>query len=404
LDLDQTESSAPPVAVPAGLTAILTGLVALGSISVSIYLPALPEIGKDLSAGQSAGAATLTVFLLTFALGQLLYGPVADRIGRRAPLLAGIGIYAAGSLACALAPTLPLLIAARFLQALGASAGPALGRAVMRDLFEGRRLTSAMAMVTAAVALSPMLGPAIGGVVAEEFGWRAIFFALMGVALIIGFLAAVLLPETRPRQTGPTANALSAYRSLLADQEFRSSVLCAGLLTAGNFAWNASAPFLFAELFAVTPEAYGDDALIVGAGYVAGTLLAGVIGRFLSPETLVYAGLSLCTLGAVIAVAIGTPAAAWMLLAPMAIFTLGMGIVVPAAAACALSRFPASAGAAAGLLGAVQILTGAVGSSTAGLGKGAVFVEAEIALSSIAACYFGYLALAPLRQQRSETS
>jgi DHA1 family bicyclomycin/chloramphenicol resistance-like MFS transporter len=334
---------------------LLTGITALGSISVSLYLPSLPAIASSLHTSAGSVKLTLTVFLFVFALTQLAYGPLADRFGRKRPILWGVGIFVLGGAACAGAPGVGALILARIVQAVGASAGPALGRAVIRDLFEGAELTSALAVVAAAVALSPMLGPFAGGAIAMAFGWRATFLALAFAGLLLAAAILFLLPETS-RQPDPTSTRVktivSRYATLIRDKEYASAVLCGGCLTAGNFAWNASAPFVFATQYGLGPDRYGRLALAIGGGYVLGTILAARLSKLISAPAMVYTGLGLSfTASAAMAIAALGLAAAWELVVCSSIYSLGMGIVIPSAAACALSRMPQIAGSAAGLLG-----------------------------------------------------
>ena len=398
-----TPDGAPRFALP-----LLVALTALGSLSVSIYLPALPVISDQLNGDAGQARLTLSGFLVVFALAQLCYGPLGDRIGRKPPILAGIALYVAGSLACAAAPSLHALIAARLLQAAGASAGPALGRAVLRDIHGGPRLVSALAVVTAAVALSPMLGPFIGSLIATHVGWRAIFVMLAVVGVVLAAGIAFLLPETLARPD-PASTRLrmiaSRYVSLLRDSEYAAAVMCGGLLTAGNFAWNAAAPFLLGSMFGIGPQGYGWVALLVGSGYAAGTLAAGRIARSVTASVLVYGGLA-CSLtgGAVLWVAALAGAPLPVVVLAVVPFTLGMGVVVPAAAACALSRRPEIAGSAAGMMGALQILTGAAGTAAVSLLAVASLqtLGGILLVSAALATVSGQVALAPLRGQRIE--
>ena len=279
------------------LLPVITALTALGSISVSMYLPSLPSLAVALHATAASIKLSLTAFLFVFAFSQLAYGPLSDRFGRKPPIVAGLGIYLLGSLLCALAINAPALIAARMVQALGAAAGPALGRAVVRDLYAADRLTSALAVIAAAVALSPMLGPVVGGYVQTSLGWRANFYILLGAGVCLLLAVWFLLPETN-QHIAPDGLKLASirrnYATLLLDSEYVAALCCGGFLTAGNFAWTAAAPFLFVRLFHFRPEQYGNLALVVGAGYVAGTLLSGRLSRSLTPPTLVYSGMS-CT-------------------------------------------------------------------------------------------------------------
>lgn len=387
---------------------LITALTALGSISVSIYLPSLPSIGASLHAGDAAVRGSVTLFFAVFALMQLVYGPLSDRFGRRAPIIAGLVWYGAGSLICALAPSITVLLVGRAVQAIGAAAGPALGRAVIRDQFSGPDLAAALAVVTAAVALSPMLGPFAGGLIDTRLGWHAIFWVLAGVAAVLLAAIARWLPETLahadPHSTRPDIVA-TRYARLLADREFLSAVLCAGFLTAGNFAWNAMAPFVFATRFHLAADQYGMVSLVVGLGYLGGTLSVPWLARHLDPARMVYGGLALALIAALALQGAATLAAGALQLAlPMIFYTLGMGIVVPSAAACALSRFPTMAGAAAGMLGALQIMTGAVGTAMASFipGGSTGWLVVLIVSATMLAAGFGWSALAPLRAQEAD--
>ena len=186
--------------------ALITGLTALGSVSVSIYLPSLPNIGTALHAQPEIVKLSLSVFLFVFAASQAAYGPLSDRFGRRPPILCGILIYLLGTAGMIRWPERPtVLVLARAIQAVGAAAGPALGRAMLRDLYSGEKLTSSLAVVAAAVALSPMLGPVLGGYLQVAFGWRAcfVFLLLGGMGLLVTAIGR--LPET----AGPQPDGLN---------------------------------------------------------------------------------------------------------------------------------------------------------------------------------------------------
>ena len=389
----------------AGTLPLLTGLTALGSVSVSIYLPSLPELSRSLHATPSMIKLSLTAFLFVFALAQLAYGPLSDRFGRKPPIVLGLVIYVAGSLACTFAFTAPLLIGARILQALGAAVGPALGRAVLRDFYSGAQLTYSLSIIAAAVALSPMLGPVLGGYLQMALGWRSSFVFLTVCGLILVAAVLIRLPESSThidRQGLSPKVIFDHYRALLTDREYVAALLCGGLLTAGNFAWTAGAPFLFSATYHFTADRYGNIALFVGAGYVVGTFLSGLFSKRLVAPTVVYSGMSL-TLGASILL----NWLAWNshsyvpIVATMFLFTVGMGVVIPLSAACALSRHPEIAGAAAGLLGALQILTGALGTvAISSVSSVTVTPIALILLITVLGAFIAaYVALLSFRRQ-----
>jgi MFS transporter, DHA1 family, multidrug resistance protein len=395
------ESSHTNAARQSALLPVLTALTALGSISVSMYLPSLPSLAVALHASTASIKLSLSTFLFVFAFAQLAYGPLSDRFGRKLPIVAGLLIYLLGSLLCALSMSAPALIGARMIQGLGAAAGPALGRAVVRDCYAADRLTAALAIIAAAVALSPMLGPVAGGYVQKNFGWRANFYILLGAGLFLLAAVLLLLPETN-QHIAPNGLKLASirrnYTILLTDREYVAALCCGGFLTAGNFAWTATAPFLFAHLFHFKPEQYGNLALVIGAGYVAGTLLSGKLSRRLTPPLLVYLGLT-CTLVASFAlVALSHLIQGYAtVVAAMVLFSVGLGIVLPMSAACALSLHAEIAGSAAGLLGSLQIFTGALGTLTAGLFNATSFAPIGylLVITSLAATVAAYVALQP---------
>ena len=396
--LTRTESSSSRLLLP-----IITALTALGSISVSMYLPSLPSMATALHASPGAIKMSLTAFLFVFATSQIVYGPLSDRFGRKAPVVAGLVIYIAGSLLCATATEVTMLVAARIVEALGAAAGPALGRAIARDIYSGAQLTSSLAMIAAAVALSPMLGPVAGGYLQAGFGWHATFYVLSLAGLCLLLATLLLLPETNAQRSADGLKAATIRRNyvlLLSDSEYISSLLCGGLLTAGNFAWTAIAPFLFAVRYGFSPDQYGNIALFVGGGYLIGTFLCGRLSSRVAAPVLVYSGLGCALLSSVVIAALSLHHVGyWPIIGTMMLFTVGMGIVIPMAAACALSLHPEIAGSAAGLLGSLQIFTGALGTLAAGFFRPASLSPTAYLLISVslAAMVAGYIALKPFR-------
>jgi DHA1 family bicyclomycin/chloramphenicol resistance-like MFS transporter len=349
----------------AAATALLTALVAIGSFSVSIYTPSMPALSVELATSADRVKLTLSVFLVGFALAQLIYGPLSDRFGRRSSLLAGLAVYVVGSLACALAPTIEALIAARFLQSVGACAGPVLGRAVVRDVHGREGTARVLAWVGAATTLAPAIGPTLGGTIHVWFGWRANFLllAVVGAALLIACWR--LLGETNQyRNPAATriAPMLNTYATLLADRRYLGYVLCGSFIYAGLYAWIAAAPFLFIERLGFVPNRYGALTIVTTGCYVLGSLVAARMSGRVGLDRMILAGCGLATVGGALMLLLGlaTELTASSLVGPMMVFSVGMGLTLPNALAGGLLPFPRVAGAASALLGFSQMAAAAL--------------------------------------------
>ncbi|MBL8666238.1 MAG: multidrug effflux MFS transporter [Rhodospirillales bacterium] len=352
--------------------ALLTALVALGQISTSIYVPSLPAIVVDLSATQSQVNLTLSGFLAGFAVCQLVFGPFSDRWGRRPTLIAGLSLYLVASLWCVLAPSIGMLIAGRVLQGMAACVGPVLGRAIVRDIYGPDGTAKAMAMISAALAVSPAVAPMIGGYLDVWFGWRSTFIFLSGVGVLILGVTLWLLAETRPlRKHGHPGSAglLAASRQLLSNRTYLGYTIAVACIFAGLMAFAAAGPFIFIEVIGLAPQHYGMLAVFTVAGYLAGTLLAGRLAERMAHDRLVLLGLAGSLAGAIGTAAMAAAMAPSVIavVAPMALFTAGLGIVLPVAMAAAMAPFPLIAGSASALLGFVQMLVAAVASFVVGV-------------------------------------
>lgn len=353
------------------LGALLTALVALGQISTSIYIPSMPAIVHDLATTPDRVNLTLSGFLAGFALCQLVFGPVSDRCGRRPTLLAGLGLYLGASAWCALAPSIGALIAGRVLQGMAACVGPVLGRAIVRDVYGPDGTARAMAMIGAALAVSPALAPIIGGYLQVWFGWRAAFVFLSGVGVIVMAATFRLLAETNPARrpghlAGPGIAAAAAL--LLRDRRYLGNTLAVSFVFAGLMAFAAGGPFVFIEGLGLSPQHYGMLAVFTVAGFLAGSLLAGRLTGRLELTHMVARGLLIAVGGAIAMAVLAAVAAPSVIavVAPMAVFTAGLGIVMPAGMAAAMAPFPRIAGSASALLGFVQMLVAALASVAVG--------------------------------------
>ena len=342
---------------------VLGALIAIGPLTIDTYLPALPSITRDLAASESAVQGTLTGILLGMGLGQLLVGPLADAVGRRRPLIAGLSLHIMASVFCAFAPSIELLTVGRAVQGLGNAAVAVVAMAMVRDLFAGSAAATMLSRLMLVMGLAPVLAPTVGGAILQHTSWRGVFgiLALAGVLLVT--LATLALRETLPPQRRrPLAigSALATYASLLRDRTFVGLVLISGLMFATLFAYISGSSFVLQDIYGLSVAQFG---LAFGAnslGFLAGSQLNPLLLRRFAPRRIVQAGV---TLGAVSALLLLASAAAGiggltMILLPLWFLLLSCGLTLPNTPALALTRHGEAAGTAAALLGASQFVIG----------------------------------------------
>ena len=343
----------------AALAGILGMLTAFGSLSIDMYLPGLPTIARDLQTDMAATQQTLAVFFLGMALGQVLYGPISDRWGRRRPLLFGCALYALAGIGCALTPSIRNLVALRFVQALGACAGIVIGRSIVRDLFDQLESARMYSLLMLMMGAAPITAPLIGGQILVAFGWRAIFLALsgFGLACIVAVLCG--LPETlrtERRTRASLGKVFRAYRGLLMDGRFMGYSAASAFAIGSMFAYIAGSPFVFIELHGVRPDRYG---LLFGTNAL-GLILASQLNRWLLRH---YSSLGILRTGLAIMQASGLLLAAITLASiggfpGMLVLLFGCvasnGLVQPNAIALAMAPHGRQAGSASALLGALH--------------------------------------------------
>ncbi len=341
------------------LTILLAALSAIGPLTTDMYLPSLPDIARLLNASTAQVQLTVSAYLLGFAFGQIFYGPLADRHGRKPVLLGAMALYCAASLACALSTSIEMLIAARALQALGGSGGIVLARAIVRDLYSGARAGRELSLIGAVMALAPVLAPLIGGVLQTGFGWRSVFFTLVGGGFFGAAIVWPLMPETlsmRAAESVTPASMLKSYRVVARNPAYLAYLGLASTSFAGLFAWISGSSFVLQYLYGLTPFQFGVAFAVGSVGYMIGTTFAArLVMRHGIDRTLGVgaAAMAASGLGMVMAVALGLTSAAALVL-PMALYLAGLGIVLPQAIAGAMTPFPERAGAASALLGFVQ--------------------------------------------------
>ena len=308
------QPTAPPVVAPTGwgrlrLVLVLGALIALGPLTIDMYLPALPTIVDDLETTSAAVQLTLTGTLVGLALGQLLVGPLSDTFGRRRPLLVGVGVHVLASLLILVAPNVAVLGGLRVLQGVGAAAASVVTMAIVRDLFVGRAAATLFSRLMLVLGVAPVLAPTIGGEVLRFTSWRGVFVVLAVMALMLVVVAAVALPETLPparRRPLGVRTTLRTYRGLLRDRTFVGLVLVAGLAMSGLFGYVAGSSFVFQEEFGLDQQQFG---LLFGAGalfLIGATQLNAALLRRFEPRVLLPFGLVLATVaGAVLLVLAG---------------------------------------------------------------------------------------------------
>lgn len=364
---------APPRRGRLEIILILGSLTAFAPLSIDMYLPALPEIGRGLAATASDVQLTLATFFLGLAVGQAIYGPVTDRFGRKPPLYFSLTLFALASAGCALAASVEWLIWLRLLQALGAAAGMVVARAMVRDLFPPKEVAQVFSSLMLVIGLAPILAPMIGSQVLLVAGWRAIFWTLAAVGLLTLLVVTLRLQESHVPPPGARLRlrpALLGYARLLMDRVYLGYALCGGLSLGGMFAYIAGSPYVVIELHGLSSTDYG---WIFGANAV-GLIGASQINRLLlrrmeSDRVLALMTAGLAVAGSALAlVAVTSWGGLWSILGTLFLYTSAVGLILPNASALAMLPHGRTAGAAAALLGTLQFALGAVSA----LGVGAL--------------------------------
>ena len=341
------------------LTVLPAALSAIGPLSTDMYLPSLPDIAHRLDASTAQAQLTISSYLFGFAIGQILYGPLADRHGRKPVLLGALALYCVASLACALSTSIEMLIAARAAQALGGAGGIVLARAIVRDLYSGARAGRELSVIGAVMALAPVFAPVLGGLLQTGFGWRSVFFTLVGCGL--GFAAIVwpLMPETlsmRAKEPVSPAAMLRTYGVVAGNRAYRAYLGMGSASFAGLFAWISGSSFVLQSLYGLTPFAFGIAFAVGSVGYMSGTSMAARlvmrhgIDRTLGIGCAIMAAAGL-TMVLVVGLSLDSTAS---IVLPMAVYLAGFGMVLPQSIAGAMTPFPERAGAASSLLGFFQ--------------------------------------------------
>jgi DHA1 family bicyclomycin/chloramphenicol resistance-like MFS transporter len=353
-----------------GTLAILSALMAFGPISTDLYLPALPSMADSLHTDAGVMEWTISGYLIGFSLGQLLWGPIGDRYGRRGPVALGIVLFIVGSAGCALSTTASGMIAWRLVQAVGACAGVVLARAMVRDLYTGPRAAQMLSSLIVVMAIAPLIGPIVGAQVLRFASWPWIFWLLVAIG-VAALLALLTLPETLPRERrrrDKLSNSLRAYYRLLGDVRVMGFAMAGSALYFGVFAYVAGSAFAYIDYYKLSPQTY---AIVFGAG-ILGIMATNLIN---ARQVIRWGLVTPLRLGATFAALSGLWAAYAAftgfgglvgLVAPLFVFTAMNGLVIANSIGGAMANYPRRAGTVSALVGALQYGAGVAGSGLLG--------------------------------------
>ncbi len=340
-------------------TLLLAVLTAVGPLSTDMYLPSLPAIGVGLDVSNSMVQLTLSVFIAGFAIGQVFYGPLSDRFGRKPVMSIGLVIYVCGSLACFIASSIEYLILARFFQALGASAAIVLSRAIVRDLFGGAEAARLLSMLGALMGVVPLIAPVFGGFLQIHYGWRANFATTSIIAAILLIVVVMVLPETLKKEhvrQWSLGRMLVDFSHLLKHPIFVRYLIAVCLAFGGLFVLISASSFVLQNHFGLNEIGFGLSFSLCVAGYIVGTLIGARLTHSQDVEAVTYFGSAILAIAGIAMIALTgiENQKVWHFLLPMFFSMVGIGLVMPQSMAGALTPFAEMAGAASSLIGFIQ--------------------------------------------------
>lgn len=369
-----------------GVVASVVFLTAIAPLATDMYVPAFPQVARELSTSATQVQLTLTTFFVGMALGQLVGGPVSDQRGRRLPLLAALLVVAAASIVCALAPTIAVMTVARLVQGFAGGWAMVIGRAIIVDLASGARLVRVLNVIAAVGGIAPIAGPLIGGLILQLSGWRVSFWLVAALGLAMTLAVAVTVPESLPRDSrhpGGLRTFLTAGRGVLANREYVGYLLVAGAAMGALFAYVATSAFVLQTMNGLSPIAYSVDFAVNAAGMTMAALVAARLAGRVSTRKVILAG-QLAALSAGAALLIG---ALWfdtpLSLAIGCFFVLmtAQGLIIPNGGALASTAVPDHPGTGSAVQGFVQWVAAGTIAPIAGLGGAATAVPMALLIT-----------------------
>jgi len=367
--MNSSTAPASTAAKPRAPYGVLISMAAIGPLAMNMLVPSMPGLQTTFQVSSGVVQMTLTVYLAGLAVCQMVYGPLSDRYGRRPMLLAGLALFVAASIACALATSIEMLIVARGVQAIGGSAGMILSRAIVRDLFSREQSASVLGYITMAWVLAPMISPLIGGLLDQWFSFRAGFFVLACIGSLVFLAVFIRLKETN-LSLQPDARLVRTklYATLLQNRAFRGYAATVAYGSAVFFCYLAVAPFIMVTVQGYSPVEYGIWFMCSAVGYMAGNFISGRYSMRIGNDRMIRIGNVLTLAGAILMLGFALsgffhPATLFL---PMALCAFGNGIMIPNGLTAAISVDPKNIGSGAGLTGFLQIALGAIASQCVG--------------------------------------
>ncbi len=381
--------------------AIVLGLLsAVGPFAIDMYLPALPSIAAEFHATDATTQGSLIAFFLAVAFGQIIYGPISDSHGRRAPLYFGMVLYSLGAIGCGLAPSIGWLIFARFVQGVGACAGMTIPRAIVRDLHTGPDAARLMSLIMLVFSVSPILAPLFGSTVIALSSWRVIFFVIAVFGILGVAINFTVLDETRPREKRvplDVASVVRGYLDLIGDRYFIGVSLVGGFGMAGFFSFLSGSSFVYIDHFGLSPTQFSFAFAINAVAFIGMAQTTGWLGRRFGLKRMVRAAIVffLVMTGILFAATLAGLDNVYALIAMLFVSFGSLGIVMPSTAVLALENYGPRAGTASALLGTLQLVAAmAVVSITGAVSNGSVLpMVSAIFGCAIVAFLFSLMAL-----------